>query len=106
MHPSQNWHDSFWLKEYRPLKLLGSALLGRAVFGRQGRKVADVDDLVIASKGDRARVVNIILGDGGFSGLSDARVTVPYRPVSINYYGIQYPIGEAELEKMPAFDPR
>jgi sporulation protein YlmC with PRC-barrel domain len=89
-----------WAWGYYPERLRVSALLDEGLLNDKGDEVADLEDLMIDPKG---RVELIILDVGGFSGMAEKRVAVPYRPLKITDLGIVYNITEEKLRESPAF---
>jgi sporulation protein YlmC with PRC-barrel domain len=89
-----------WEWEYFPERLRVSVLLGRGILNNKGEEVAELDDLMIGPEG---RVEQIILDAGGFFGIDEKLVAVPFRPLKITDLGIVYNLTEEQLEKSPAF---
>jgi sporulation protein YlmC with PRC-barrel domain len=89
-----------WEWEYSPERLRISALLDQGIFNDKGEEVADLDDLMISPEG---KVEQIILNVGGFLGMAEKLVAVPYRSLKVTDLGIVYNIMKEQLQKSPAF---
>ena len=59
---------------------LASLFIGQAVTNQAGEKVGDINDLLFDRNG---RIVNVVIGVGGFLGLGEKNVGVPYGSLSI-----------------------
>jgi sporulation protein YlmC with PRC-barrel domain len=94
---SREYHPWEWA--HFPRRMLGSFIVGRVVINKQGEEVADVEDLIID---ENDNVAKIILSIGGFLGMSDKLVAVPFKPLGFTDYGITYDITREELEDLPA----
>jgi sporulation protein YlmC with PRC-barrel domain len=88
-----------WEWGYYPERLRVSALLDEGLLNDKGDEVADLEDLMIDLEG---RVELMILDVGGFSGMAEKRVAVPYRPLKITDLGIVYNITKERLQESPA----
>jgi sporulation protein YlmC with PRC-barrel domain len=86
--------------EYSPERLRVSALLDQGILNDKGEEVADLDDLMISPEG---KVEQIILDVGGFFGMAEKLVAVPYRPLKVTDLGIVYNIMKEQLQKSSAF---
>jgi sporulation protein YlmC with PRC-barrel domain len=89
-----------WQWEYFPERLRVSAVLDRQVLNEGGEEVGEIDDLLINGEG---WVQEIVLSVGGFLGVDEKLVTLPFKPLKITDLGIVYDVTRAELEKRPAF---
>ncbi len=89
-----------WEWEYSPKRLRVSALLDEGILNNKGEEVADLDDLMINPEGE---VKQIVLDAGGFSGMAEKLVAVPYRPLKVTDLGIIYNITKEQIEKSRAF---
>jgi len=89
-----------WEWEYYPERLRISAILNRIVLNDKGEEVGEVDDLIIDRKG---KVEQIILSVGGFLGLDEKLVVMPFKPLKITDLGIVYNVGKQGLKDRPAF---
>ena len=63
-----------------PMHLLGSDLRGTNVYGTNDEKIGDISDIVIDRQG---RVVAVIVGVGGFLGLGQKDVAVPFSALEL-----------------------
>jgi sporulation protein YlmC with PRC-barrel domain len=99
----------------QPLAQLGADhikvgdLTGMDVQNRAGDDVGSVDDIILDREG---RVAAVVIGTGGFLGLGEKVVAVPWEQVEVtrdpddaDSYRIQVPDSEDELENLPEFDP-
>jgi len=83
------------------MQMLANIVLGQTVINKQGEDVATVEDLIVGAEG---KVTALILSYGGFLGIDDKLVKVPYRPIGFTDVGITYDITRRELEKLPKFN--
>jgi sporulation protein YlmC with PRC-barrel domain len=90
-----------WEWAHFPRRMLGSFIVGRVVINKQGEEVADLEDLIIDQNDN---VAKIILSIGGFLGMSDKLVAVPFKPLGFTDFGITYDITGEELEDLPAVE--
>jgi sporulation protein YlmC with PRC-barrel domain len=81
-----------------------SKLIGTNVKNNEGDTIGDIDDLII-SGGDKT--VQAVVSVGGFLGIGEQHVSVPYNELKISRmnedYEVFYPATKAELEGMPKF---
>ena len=89
-----------WEWEYYPERLRISAILNRIVLNDKGEEVGEVDDLIIDRNG---KVEQIILSVGGFLGMDEKLVAMPFTPLKVTDMGIVYDVGKRELKDRPAF---
>jgi sporulation protein YlmC with PRC-barrel domain len=89
-----------WEWEYFPERLRITAILYRPILNNKGEEVGGVDDLLINRMG---KVERIILSMGGFLGIDEKLVALPFRPLKITDMGTVYDLTRQELENLPAF---
>jgi sporulation protein YlmC with PRC-barrel domain len=89
-----------WTWEYFPERLQISAILNRAILNDEGETVGEIDDLIISPNG---KVASIILSVGGFLGIDEKLVAVPFKPLKITDMGVVYNITKQELKNQPGF---
>jgi sporulation protein YlmC with PRC-barrel domain len=89
-----------WEWEYFPERLRISAILNRAVLDDKGEEVGEVDDLIINRNG---KVDQIILSVGGFLGIDEKLVAMPFKPLKVTDLGIVYNVSKQELKNRPGF---
>ena len=77
-----------------------SAVLNREVLNDKGEGVGEVDDLIINRSG---KVEQIILSVGGFLGIDEKLVAMPFKPLKITDIGIVYNVTMQELKNLPGF---
>lgn len=97
------WSNYPWQQAYYPIKFLGSALLGQVMRNQHGWQLADIEDFLIQTRDDRARIAKIILRTGNLFEDDHHLKAVPYRPLGVNEFGVIYPIREQSLEKIPDY---
>lgn len=97
-----------WLQTYFPSKLLGTGLLGQVVRGRKARRIAEIQDLLISQKNGRTQITRILVTRDNLLDLDPdpQSVSLPYRPLRINKFGVYYPITENKLERLLENDQR
>ena len=77
-----------------------SELTGKAVYNDAGEDIGKLDDFII----NRDRVLFVILSVGGFLGIGDRLVALPYSSLRIKGDRIVLPgATKAALNKLPAF---
>jgi sporulation protein YlmC with PRC-barrel domain len=65
----------------RPHQWRVSKLIGLDVYGSEHEKIGDISDIFVAAEGDQV----VVIGVGGFLGLGDRQVAVPFRAVEWRY---------------------
>lgn len=87
-----------------PAYLRATDFLGESVRNGEGEMVGSVDDLIL-SKSDN--VMYAILSVGGFLGVGDKLVAVPFEKISVGVLKVEgllmYDVSKDELMKRPAF---
>ena len=89
-----------WEWEYFPERIRMSAILNRAVLNNKGEEVGEVNDLIINRNG---KVEQIILSVGGFLGIDEKLVAMPFRALKVTDLGIVYDVSKQELKDHSAF---
>ena len=77
-----------------------SAILNRAVLNNKGEEVGEINDLIISRNG---KVEQIILSVGGFLGMDEKLVAMPFKPLKVTDMGIVYDVSKQELKDRSAF---
>lgn len=84
--------------------LSANELIGQDVLDVKGDKIADIDDLLVAEDG---KTVVAILSVGGFVGIGDKLVAVPYQNLTIGADKVMLPgKSKKDLEAMAEFKYR
>jgi len=92
--------DNFSWNRYKDLSM--STIIDADVQSRNGEIIGEIENLVVDRRG---RITHAIIDVGGFLGIGDKQVAVPFdRLENIGPYYVMYPGTEAQLESMPAFD--
>jgi sporulation protein YlmC with PRC-barrel domain len=86
--------------EYFPERLRVSAILNRDALNNKGEEVGEIEDLIINRDG---KAKQIILSLGGFLGIDEKRVGLPFSPLKITDLGIVCNVSREELKSLPAF---
>jgi sporulation protein YlmC with PRC-barrel domain len=91
----------------RPGDRLTSKIIGAKVHAKSGEKIGDVNDLVVDATG---RVTGVVVGVGGFLGVGEKSVALPYGAVTIGADEKGAPrltvdVTKEALEKAPTFEP-
>jgi sporulation protein YlmC with PRC-barrel domain len=84
-------------KSYRASELTGADVQNAA-----GEEIGSIDDLIV----DREKVLFAILSIGGFLGIGDHLVAIPYNALEINEDGSKIVLAQGrkeELQKLPEF---
>ncbi len=78
-------------------------LIDAIVRTQGGETVGSVENLIVDRRG---RISHVVMDVGGFLGIGDKRVAVPFDQLeNAGPYYVMYPGTENELENMPEFDP-
>jgi sporulation protein YlmC with PRC-barrel domain len=84
--------------------ILASKIIDQVVKNQKGQDIGDVDDLIISRNG---KIKKAILDVGGFLGIGEKLVEVPFRYMKISQSGeIFYPATQEQLEKLPRYSYR
>jgi sporulation protein YlmC with PRC-barrel domain len=86
-----------WEWSHSPGSILCTAVLGRAVVNSQCQRIGFVNDLLI---GPDHRVKDIVLS---LLRSEKDRVSLPYRPFEVTYWGLAYDITREEIRDLPEF---
>jgi len=72
------------------------------VRGRKARRIAEIQDLLISQKNGRTQITRILVTRDNLLDLDPdpQSVSLPYRPLRINKFGVYYPITENKLERL------
>ena len=89
-----------WEWEYFPERLRISAILNRAVLNNKGEEVGEIDDIIINRSG---KAEQIIFSVGGFLGIDEKLVAMPFKPLKVTDLGIVYNVSREELKNLPGF---
>jgi len=92
-------------REQRPSEWIAGRLTGSPVVGSNGETIGVVNDVVISREGTADA---IMVGMGGFLGMGERIVAVPYRdvtigPVANNKREVRVNLSRASLENAPAY---
>jgi sporulation protein YlmC with PRC-barrel domain len=78
-----------------------SRIMDHSVMNGRGEELGEVDDLIMSRNG---KIKKVILSVGGFLGIGDRLVAVPFKSLQIGEKGdIVYPVTRQQLENHPAF---
>ena len=82
-----------------------SEVIGKDVYNDANEEIGEIEDLIVSGQN---KVVHAIVGVGGFLGLGERRVAVPYSSFSANAEGklMLHGITKADLENAPEFKYR
>lgn len=91
----------------RPGDRLTSRIIGADVHAESGGRIGDVNDLVVDRTG---AVTAVVVGVGGFLGVGEKSVALPYAAVTMGSDDKGKPhlvvdVSKEALEKAPAFQP-
>ena len=79
-----------------------SKIIDQTVKNAQGEELSEVDDLIMSRNGKTKKV---ILSVGGFLGIGDRLVAVPFKSLQISEKGgIVYNVTKQQLENHPVFN--
>lgn len=86
---------------------LTSKIVGAKVYAETGEKIGDVNDLMVDASG---RITGVVVGVGGFLGVGEKSVALPYADVSLATDDQGKPrltvdVSKEALQKAPAFEP-
>jgi sporulation protein YlmC with PRC-barrel domain len=89
-----------WAWASYPDKMLATVIIGQKVYGDEGKKIGEIDDLMLTEGG---KVDQIILSSGGFLEIDEKLVAIPYKPLGFSEFGVVYPITIKQLNSLPEF---
>ena len=89
-----------WAWASYPDKMLATVIIGQRVYGDEGKKIGEIDDLMLTEGG---KVDQIILATGGFLEIDEKLVAIPYKPLGFSEFGVVYPITMKQLNSLPEF---
>ena len=96
-HPQQ---ERIYLQE----GFRASRIIDQAVKNAQGEELGEVDDLIMSRNG---KIKKVVLSVGGFLGIGDRLVAVPFKSLKINEKDdIVYNVTKQQLEDHPVFSYR
>lgn len=75
------------------------ALIGQDVRNAEGDTIGDVNDVVMVD----GRPM-LVVGVGGFLGIGEREVTVPYEQATMSSDGLQVPMSKDQLREQPQYD--
>ncbi|NLH80086.1 MAG: PRC-barrel domain containing protein [Phyllobacteriaceae bacterium] len=86
---------------------LTSKIVGAYVYSKSGEKIGDVNDLMVDAAG---KVTAVVVGVGGFLGVGEKSVALPYADVSMGTDDKGKPrltvdVSKEALQMAPAFEP-
>lgn len=95
------------IAQFRPGDHLTSKIVGANVYAKSGEKIGDVNDLIVDASG---KVTGVVVGVGGFLGVGEKSVALPYADVSMGTDDKGKPrltvdVSKEALQKAPAFEP-
>jgi sporulation protein YlmC with PRC-barrel domain len=84
---------------------LASQFIGQGVSNDAGEVVGDINDLLLDKSG---KIVNVVIGVGGFLGIGEKNVAIPYDALAITADGngkrvIKAPLSRERLHSAPDF---
>ena len=81
--------------------LRASKIIDTSVKNTRGEDLGEVDDLIMSRNG---KIKKVILSVGGFLGVGDRLIAVPFKSLQIQEKGtIVYPVTKQQLENHPVF---
>lgn len=86
---------------------LASQFIGQAVTNQAGETIGDINDVLFDKRG---QIANVVIGVGGFLGLGEKSVGVPFSSLSITADAngrrvVSVPLSKERLQAAPAFVP-
>lgn len=84
-----------------------SQFIGQPVTNETGERIGDINDLLFDKRG---QIANVVIGVGGFLGMGEKNVGVPYSSLSITADGngrrvVTVPLSKERLQAAPDFTP-
>ena len=94
--------EQTFLQQQQPGQMLASNLMGKSVLGPNNERIGDINDLVLAQDG---KVIAVVVGVGGFLGIGEKNVAIPFERVTVAPTGDQVTtqLTRQELEQAPQF---
>ena len=86
---------------------LASQFIGQAVTNEAGERIGDINDVLFNKRG---QIANVVIGVGGFLGMGEKNVGVPFSTLSITADGngrrvVTVPLSKDRLLAAPDFRP-
>jgi sporulation protein YlmC with PRC-barrel domain len=86
---------------------LAGQFIGQAVTNQAGEKIGDINDLLFEKNG---RIANVVIGVGGFLGIGEKNVAIPYSSLMITADAegkrvVSVPLSKERLLAAPEFRP-
>jgi sporulation protein YlmC with PRC-barrel domain len=94
------------IPEQAPTTLLAKDLMGAEVFGPDGKKVGNVEDLILD---DQQKIAGVVVGVGGFLGIGEKKVGLTWQQAKVQESPdttakkIVINLTKADLEAAPVF---
>ncbi len=76
-------------------------LIGRDVENAAGESIGEIDDVIVQDGHHTFLVISV----GGFLGLGERRVTVPYDEVTMSSDAVTVNMTKEQLKRQPEYDP-
>ncbi|MHB2168883.1 PRC-barrel domain-containing protein [Alsobacter sp. R-9] len=97
-----------YLTEEAPAQRTATSFIGQNVFGRNGERIGDVNDVVVDTSGTAPPA--LVIGVGGFLGIGEKDVAVPLGAVTIEPLKgarrLVVPVTREDLRAAPPFRRR
>ncbi len=82
--PSTVSNDFFYTEALTPMHWRASEAMGMSVYNKANERIGEIDELVIDGSG---KVTAAVVGVGGFLGLGERKVAIPYRSFEMTREG-------------------
>jgi hypothetical protein len=99
--------QSGFLARQAPSEWRGSKLIGASVYGPDDKSIGDINELIVGPKGE---VRAVVIGVGGFLGIGEKNVAVPFqalhvtrKPNTSSVGRITASLTKDDLQKAPRF---
>lgn len=79
-YPKQASTASTFVSRQKPSEWRGSKLIGASVYGPDNESIGDIDDVIVGPEG---QVHAVVIGFGGFLGIGEKNVAVPFQALRI-----------------------
>jgi sporulation protein YlmC with PRC-barrel domain len=94
-----------FLIQQQPGQMLASDLMNKSIIGANNQRIGDINDLLMSDKGE---IVGVLVGVGGFLGIGEKTVAIPFDSVkrSPGTNQLTASFTREQLEQAPTFVSR
>ncbi len=100
--PPMKQPQEAFLSQQQPDQMLATDLIGKSILDSNNARIGDINDLLISEDGE---IVAALVGVGGFLGIGEKIVAIPYDSLNISPQSDQITVSYSrqDLEQAPQF---